>query len=137
MTGFRNGDTLESVFGTATVWSSPAGPLSPVGYYAINGGASAKNYVFAQAPSNATALQVIPLPNVDGRPVNLVHETVETYVYDRNLGTAPVCAINATLDDQPLASAGDALAMEWSKVRTRPNLTNCFESQRRNGCGDF
>lgn len=137
VTGFRNGDTLESVFGTATVWSSPAGPLSPVGYYAINGGASAKNYVFAQAPSNATALQVIPLPNVDGRPVNLVHETVETYVYDRNLGTAPVCAINATLDDQPLASAGDALAMEWSKVRTRPNLTNCFESQRRNGCGDF
>ncbi len=137
VTGFRNGDTLESVFGTATVWNSPAGPLSPVGYYPINGGASAKNYVFAQAPSNATALQVIPLPGVDGRPVNLIHETVDTYVYDRNLGTAPVCAINATLDDQPLASAGDALAMEWSKVRTRPNLTNCFESQRRNGCGDF
>lgn len=137
VTGFRNGDTLESVFGGAAVWSSPAGPLSPVGYYAINGGTTAKNYVFAQAPSNATALHVIPLPNVDGRPVNLVHETVDTYVYDRNLGTAPVCAINATLDDQPLASAGDALAMEWSKVRTRPNLTNCFESQRRNGCGDF
>lgn len=137
VTGFRNGDTLESVFGSAAVWNSPAGPLSPVGYYPINGGASAKNYVFAQASSNATALQIIPLPYIDGRPVNLIHETVDTYVYDRNLGTAPVCAINATLDDQPLASAGDALAMEWSKVRTRPNLTNCFESQRRNGCGDF
>ena len=137
VTGFRNGDTLESVFGSAVLWSSQAGPLSPVGVYAINGGGSAANYVVTQAPSNATALQVVPLPGVDGRPVDLIHETVDTYVYDRNLGTAPVCAINATLDDQPLASAGDALAMEWSKVRTRPNLTNCFESQRRNGCGDF
>ncbi len=135
--GFRNGDTLESVFGTAMAWNSPAGLLSPIGYYPITGSASAKNYVLVQAPSNATALRVIPPPAVDGRPVDLIHETVDTYVYDRNLGTAPVCAINATLDDQPLASAGDALAAEWSKVRTRPNLTNCFESQRRNGCGDF
>lgn len=138
VTGFRNGDTLESVFGSDTVWSSPAGLLSPIGFYPINGGVTAKNYVVTQAPGNATALQIIPLPHVDGRPVSLVHETVETYVYDRNLGTAPpVCAVNASMNDQPLASAGDALAMEWSKVRTRPNLTNCFDSERHSGCSDF
>jgi hypothetical protein len=137
VTGFRNGDTQQSVFGSGSVWSSPAGALSQVGYYPIVGGTSAKNYVFAQAPGNATALQVIPLPQLSSTPIDFVRETVDTYVYDRNFGAAPVCAINATLDDQQLASAGDTLANEWSKVRSRPNLTNCFDSEKRNSCGDF
>ncbi|MDE2406813.1 MAG: filamentous hemagglutinin N-terminal domain-containing protein [Xanthomonadaceae bacterium] len=137
VTGFRNGDTQQSVFGTGAVWSSPAGALSPVGYYPIVGGTSAKNYVFVQAPGNATALQVIPLPQLSSTPVDFIRETVDTYVYDRNFGSAPVCAVNASMADQQLASAGDGLANEWSKVRSRPNLTNCFDSERRTSCGDF
>jgi hypothetical protein len=137
VTGYRNGDTQQSVFGSGNVWSSPAGMLSPVGYYAINGGTSAKNYKFAQASGNATAFQIIPLPQLSSTPVDFVRETVDTYVYDRNFGAAPVCAVNASLDDQALASTGDALANEWSKVRSRPNLTNCFDSEKRSSCGDF
>ena len=138
ITGFRNGDTVESVFGSAPVWSSPAGILSPIGYYPVNGGTSAKNYVFVQAPGNATALQVIPLPQLSSTPTDLISDPVNTYLYDRNLaGGAPVCAINASLDDQALASSGDALSNAWSKVRSRPNLTNCFDAERRNGCSDF
>lgn len=135
--GFRNGDTQQSVFGSGNIWSSPAGALSSVGYYPVNGGTSAKNYVFAQASGNATALHVIPLPQMSSTPVDFVRETVDTYVYDRNFGAAPVCAVNATLDDQALASSGDGLANEWSKVRSRPNLTNCFDSEKRSSCGDF
>ena len=137
VTGFRNGDTVQSVFGSGVIWSSPAGILSPIGYYPVNGGTSATNYVFAQAPGNATALQIIPLPQLSSTPIDLIRETVNTYVYDRNFGGAPICALNASLEDQQLASAGDELSNEWSKVRSRPNLTNCFESERRNSCGDF
>ena len=137
VTGFRNDDTVASVFGDTVIWSSPAGPLSPIGNYPIIGGTSARNYVFAQAPGNAAALQVILLPSVPGRPVNFIRETVNTYVYDRNFGGAPMCAVNASIDDTGLASSGDELSQEWMKVRSRPNLTNCFDSERENGCGSF
>jgi filamentous hemagglutinin family protein len=137
VSGFRNGDTIASVFGDTVIWSSPAGPLSPIGYYPVVGGTSARNYVFAQAEGNATALQVILLPSVPGRPVNFIRESINTYVYDRNFGGAPVCAVNASIDDTGLASAGDGLSTEWTKVRARPNLTNCFDSERENGCGSF
>ncbi|MFT4179489.1 MAG: MBG domain-containing protein, partial [Thermomonas sp.] len=136
--GFRNGDTVASVFGSGPVWFTTAGPDSPVGLYPITGGSSAMNYVFAQAPGNAIALQVLPTQSSMGiTPMEFAREAVNTYVYDRNIGGAPVCAVNATIDDQQLASTGDALSSEWSKVRSRPNLTNCFDSERRNSCGDF
>ncbi|QNN69889.1 MBG domain-containing protein [Thermomonas carbonis] len=137
VSGFRNGDTVASVFGDTVIWSSPAGPLSPIGFYPVIGGTSARNYVFAQAPGNATALQVILLPSVPGRPVNFIRETINTYVYDRNFGGAPVCAVNASIDDTGLATTGDGLSTEWTRVRSRPNLTNCFDSERENGCGSF
>lgn len=137
VTGFRNGDTVDSVFGSGTVWSSPAGLLSPIGFYPVVGGTSAKNYVFTQAPGNATALQIVPLPQLASTPIDFVRETIDTYVYDRNFGSAPMCAVNTSLDDQQLASYGDGLSNEWSKVRSRPNLTNCFDSERKNSCGDF
>ena len=128
---------MQSVFGSTVIWTSPAGLLSPIGYYPIIGGSATKNYVFAQAPGNATALQIVPLPQLSDTPVNFVRETIDTYVYDRNFGAAPVCALNASLDDQQLAGTGDPLSTEWSKVRSRPNLTNCFDSERENGCGSF
>jgi filamentous hemagglutinin family protein len=137
VSGFRNGDTVQSVFGSGVLWSSPAGLLSPIGFYPVNGGTSATNYVFSQAPGNATALQIIPLPQLSSTPIDLIRETVNTYVYDRNFGGAPMCAVNASLEDQQVASLGDELSNEWSKVRSRPNLTNCFETERSNSCGDF
>ena len=70
-------------------------------------------------------------------PIEFIRETVNTYVYDRNFGGAPVCAVNASIDDTGLASSGDGLSTEWTKVRSRPNLTNCFDSERDNGCGSF
>lgn len=135
--GLRNGDTIADVFGSDAIWSTPAGLLSPIGFYAITGGGTAGNYTVSQAPGNATALQVIPLPQLSSTPIDYIRETVDTYVYDRNFGSAPMCAVNASLEDQQLASTGDELSNEWSKVRSRPNLTNCFDTERRNSCGDF
>ncbi|KXV04314.1 hypothetical protein CR51_13800 [Caballeronia megalochromosomata] len=68
-----------------------------------------------------------------------------SFIYDSNLagvmtrGGAGVC----TGSNQPLASnlpadaAADALAVEWRRVRTQPNLNNCIIVNRQHGCGDF
>jgi hypothetical protein len=29
------------------------------------------------------------------------------------------------------------LAREWSRVRSRPNLSSCVDTEKRNGCADF
>jgi filamentous hemagglutinin family protein len=137
ITGFRNGDTVQSVFGGAVSWVSPAGIFSAPGLYPILGVApSPGNYVIVQASSNATALRVLA-PFSPGRPIGLVNNPPNTYLYDRNFAGAPVCAVNASLADEQLAETGDALANEWAKVRSKPNLVNCFDNERRNGCSDF
>jgi len=61
VTGLVGGESLgEATDGTLT-WTTPADSASPAGLYAIDGGGlSALNYLFEQAPENATALQVAP-----------------------------------------------------------------------------
>jgi hypothetical protein len=71
VTGFVLGETLADATTGALVFTSPAGPSSPPGTYAINGsGLSAVNYVFVQAPRNATALTINPTPNDPGSHAN-------------------------------------------------------------------
>lgn len=136
ITGFRNGDTAQSVFGSSVLWTSSANEFSAPGFYSIVGGVPTQNYVFAQAPSNAMALRVVT-PQLPDVPIAIVSNTPNTYVYDRNLAGAPVCAVNASEESISSSTSGDMLANEWSKVRSRPNLTNCFDSERRSACGDF
>jgi filamentous hemagglutinin family protein len=60
VTGLVGGDTLADATEGALTWQTPATASSPAGLYAIDGsGLSALNYLFEQAPENATALQVI------------------------------------------------------------------------------
>lgn len=97
--------------------------------YPIVGGTIAKNCQICPSASAAAAFQIIPLPQLSSTPVDFIRETVDTYVYDRNFGAAPVCAKRKHWMIKFLASTGDALANEWSKVRLRPDLTNCFDSE--------
>ncbi len=65
VTGFVGTDTLANATTGTTAFSSAAGATSNVGVYAVNGsGLSANNgnYVFTQAPGNATALTISPAP---------------------------------------------------------------------------
>ncbi|OIQ77339.1 hypothetical protein GALL_409650 [mine drainage metagenome] len=66
------GDTLaNSTSGTLT-WTTPASALSQPGQYPINGGAlMASNYVFTQAPANATALSLQPGTQPDILPITI------------------------------------------------------------------
>jgi hypothetical protein len=63
VTGFVNAETLASATTGVLTFNSPATVASAAGSYAINGsGLSANNgnYVFDQAPGNATALTITP-----------------------------------------------------------------------------
>lgn len=119
--GFRNGDTQQSVFGSGNIWSSPAGPLSPVGFYPIVGGTIAKNYKFVQAPGNAAATRSYRCHSfLPRRWISFAKRS--TPMCMTAISVRP-CAVNATLDDQVLASTGDALANEWCPKCARARIS--------------
>lgn len=135
VTGFRNDDTLSSATTGTLQWTSQADAGSLPGTYAINGsGLDAGNYVFVQAESNQTALRVMPLAAVGP---DLVRENPTTYLYDRNISPMLACPIAAPTDPLRADQGSDGLAREWTRVRSRPNLTSCIASERKNGCSDF
>ena len=151
VTGFRNSDTLGSATTGTLTWSTTAVASSLPGAYPITGnGLAALNYVFVQAPGNARALTVTPPTPLD--QILAVHEvesvigSVEplredesTYVYDHNLGKSQMCVPDSpmTLPNADYTGVKDLLTVEWSRVRTRPNVVTCFATGSKGGCSDF
>ncbi|MDM0117009.1 filamentous hemagglutinin N-terminal domain-containing protein [Variovorax sp. J22R133] len=115
---------------------------SPAGQYRIAGTfTSREGYAIDVLPGLLTIADVIRenfneqffnLPRVD-----YYRDEPTTWVYDRNIGFAPICVATGPLDTSRGAQKGDVLAREWSRVRTRPNLTSCVDTERHNGCADF
>ncbi|MDB5968207.1 MAG: filamentous hemagglutinin family N-terminal domain protein [Hydrocarboniphaga sp.] len=133
VTGLRNGDTLASATDGSAVFATNADASSPIGSYAITGsGLSAQNYVLAQAPGNAASLSVVPVIALPA--VAEVITLPETDVYGNNFG--PMAAICATSLSDPGAVGGgsDPLAHDWSLLRSKPNLTSCVDTQKKNSC---
>ncbi|GAA4347551.1 hypothetical protein GCM10023165_32500 [Variovorax defluvii] len=130
ITGLILGDTGAGFTGAM---SSPATGFSLPGSYPINGSfSSAEGYAVNVVPGVLTVGGMVELIKPD-----LVRENPTTWVYDRNIGPAPICLATGPLDGDRAAQGGDVLAREWSRVRSRPNLTNCIDTERRNGCADF
>ncbi len=138
VTGLVNGDTLSGATTGALTFTSAAPVMAAAGSYAINGGGlAARNYVFQDAPSNLTALTVnaasILMPSI-ANDVSMPSSDL----YGANYGSQRAC-----VGSGPLASASgagdanDTLAMEWSRVRESPNLSNCIGLAQRYSCGDF
>ncbi|MEO8249579.1 MAG: hypothetical protein ABI589_09425 [Burkholderiales bacterium] len=71
--------------------------------------------------------------------VDVIREIVETdtSIYGRNIAQAPICLAVDEMVGDPGVQKSDELAREWARIRSRPNLTNCVKSERRNGCLDF
>lgn len=128
--GLILGDTGRGFFGFV---SSPALPGSLPGLYAINGAfTSAEGYAVNVVPGNllVSAPASLPLPDA-------LRDLPSTWLYDRNMGPPPICYATGPLDGDRAAQAGDVLAREWSRVRSRPNLSSCVNTEKRNGCADF
>ena len=149
VTGLRNEDSLAGSTTGTLLWTTPATQAAAPGNYAINGGGlTATNYVFTQAEGNSTALTVTPgggsralavlSHELGAGAIEPRREEKTSYVYDRNLGLPQMCVPDSPLDvDAASRSVADLLAVEWSRLRTRPNISNCFDSGRKNACGDF
>lgn len=128
--GLILGDTGAGFFGSL---ASPAVPSSPQGLYPISGSfISAEGYAVNVIPGN---LLVTGLPNLP-RP-DALREMPSTWLYDRNMGPPPICFATGPLEGDRAAQGGDVLAREWSRVRSRPNLSSCVDTEKRNGCADF
>jgi hypothetical protein len=105
VSGFVAGESLETATSGQLRFESPAQPDSPPGFYAILGtGLSATNYVFAQAPENATALTIAI--NV----INTVNGTVTAATNAAVNATVPVAASRPTAPLPAAAQVGGANA---------------------------
>ncbi|MBT2321701.1 filamentous hemagglutinin N-terminal domain-containing protein [Variovorax paradoxus] len=130
VTGLILGDTGA---GFVLALSSPATQFSLPGVYPINGSfSSAEGYAVTVVPGVLTVGGLVELIKPD-----IVRDNPSTWLYDRNIGPAPICLATGPLEGDRAAQGGDVLAREWSRVRSRPNLTNCIDTERRNGCADF
>ncbi|MDM0039695.1 filamentous hemagglutinin N-terminal domain-containing protein [Variovorax sp. J22G21] len=130
ISGLILGDTGVSFNG---VLSTTAGLYSLPGFYPINGSfSSAAGYAVNVVPGTLRVSAALDLPKVD-----VLRDLPTTYLYDRNIGQAPICLATGPLDGDRSQQGGDVLAREWSRVRSRPNLLNCVDTERKNGCADF
>ncbi|RIX73419.1 filamentous hemagglutinin N-terminal domain-containing protein [Acidovorax cavernicola] len=130
LTGLILGDTGAGFSGSMF---SPALPGSPPGLYPINGSfTSAEGYAVRVVPGQLRVSGLPMLPSVD-----VVRDPLTSYLYDKNIGQAPICLATGPLDGDRAQQGADVLAREWSRVRSRPNLLSCVNTERRNGCSDF
>jgi len=133
--GLILGDGTAGFLGTP---ASLAGIFSPAGRYAINGSfTSAAGYAVDVVPGTLTVTANLRRP--DFPSADLVRElpNTNTYTFDRNLGAPPICFATGPLEGERSQQGDDLLAREWSRVRSRPNLTSCVATDRKNGCADF
>lgn len=132
LAGLILGDTGAGVTGTM---GTTANLQSPSGTYPVFGTfASAEGYAVTVVPGTLVVGSVLPKP---AQFVEVLREEPTTYVYDRNMGQAPICLATGPLQGDRAQQGNDVLAREWSRVRTRPNLTSCVDTERNNGCADF
>ena len=68
---------------------------------------------------------------------DLRRESLNSYTFDSNLNGVPMCLSTDRLAADRVLPGEDSLSREWTKVRSRPNLTQCVDTGRENGCGDF
>jgi hypothetical protein len=130
LSGLILGDTGAGFSGTL---GTPALRVSPPGFYPITGSfTSAEGYRVTVLPGQLQVTTQIDVPQVD-----VLRDLPTTYLYDRNIGQAPICLATGPLDGDRASQGGDVLAREWSRVRSRPNLLSCVDTERRNGCADF
>jgi hypothetical protein len=133
--GLILGDTGVGITGNP---SSEAGVQSPTGRYPVFGTfTSAEGYLINVVPGELLVTDALRPPPQPARFVDVLREEPTTWLYDRNIGQAPICIPTGPLAGDRAEQGSDLLAREWSRVRTRPNLTSCLDTERTNGCSDF
>ncbi|MDQ0022760.1 filamentous hemagglutinin family protein [Variovorax paradoxus] len=135
ISGLILGDGTAGFLGTPV---SSAGLFSPAGRYAITGSfTSAAGYAVDVVPGTLTVTVNLRRPDFPSSDLLRELPNTNTYTFDRNIGAPPICFATGPLEGERAQQGGDLLAREWSRVRSRPNLTSCVATDRKNGCADF
>lgn len=130
---------------TAGPLTTTATPASPPGRYPIDGTFSSPvGYLVTVVPGTLT---ITPPPE---RPIDpaifnrtglqpLFTAQEQSFVYESNLGGINICvgSTEPILALQQPESVADSLAVEWKRVRSRPNLNSCLVVNGEHGCGEF
>ncbi|MCC8392526.1 filamentous hemagglutinin N-terminal domain-containing protein [Paraburkholderia sp. MMS20-SJTR3] len=142
VTGLINGDTASGAV-AAGPFSTPANANSPAGQYPVTGTfTSLVGYKLTEVPGTLT---VEPIPLNNGRVFDrtglqpLFTAQEQSFVYESNLGGIHVCvgSNQPILALQQPEGAADKLAVEWKRVRSRPNLNSCVIVNGQHGCDEF
>jgi filamentous hemagglutinin family protein len=126
VTGFVGGETLATATSGTLAFTSPANQSSIEGQYAVDGGGLAANngnYVFVQAPANATALTVTA-------PVNFLWTAGAGGAWETganwNKGFAPVNGAVVTIPD--IGAAGVTHTVTYSSGATNVKTVTSSEA---------
>lgn len=132
ISGLILGDGGAAVTGSI---ATTAGLLSAMGNYPITGSfTSQAGYAVTVNPGILRITEFVQPPVGQVPTLGLPGNSA---IYEENLGGAPICLASEPLAGDGQLADGDMLAREWSRVRTRPQLTNCLRSSRREACSDF
>jgi filamentous hemagglutinin family protein len=129
-----NGDTAGNALSVSL--STAATLSSPAGQYPIDISATSPEG-YAVTTMNGLMGVTPPPPEL---PITQWQDVIteSTLLYDRNAGQQFVCTPTGPLAVPASTVQGsDTLAREWSRVRQRPNLTNCIGVSESGGCDDF
>lgn len=130
--GLILGDGAAAVTGSV---GTAAGLLSPMGDYPITGSfTSPAGYAVTVNPGTLRITEFVQPPVGQVPTLGL---PADSATFAANLAGAPICLASEPLAGDGELADGDMLAREWSRVRTRPRLTNCLQSSRREACSDF
>lgn len=139
VSGFVYGDTQATATTGTLAFSALGTAQASPGVYAVQGrGLAAVNYQFIQAQANEFALHTVAMAATYRPPVTADVTFESSNVYAKNFGTPRLCVGTGPLGSGSVAGEGnDMLALEWSRVRVSPNLSNCLGLGQRNSCSDF
>jgi hypothetical protein len=111
---------------------------SPVGRYPIDASSPFSSPVGYRIEFLPGTLTVIRPGGLDDETGGVLRTTPETsFLYDRNLGLPAMCVATGPVIADGATQGSDILSLEWSRVRQRPNLSNCVDVAEQNGCSDF
>jgi filamentous hemagglutinin family protein len=137
ITGLILGDRGTGFSGTT---GTTATIFSRAGLYPVFGTfTSAEGYKVTVLPGTLQVFDPVPLVVSAAQQAvpDVVRDPPTTWLYERNIGKAPICRPTGDFEENKPQQAADVLGREWSRVRLRPNLMSCVDTERRNGCADF
>jgi hypothetical protein len=133
LTGLVAGDTSALVESAGLRLTTRAGLLSPAGAYLIDPGALILDNYSVTLVSGT--LIVVGNGGFE-RPMREIRSQ-STDLYERNQGLPAMCTASDASVLERAVQGSDLLSIEWSRVRQKPNLSNCLDLGQRNGCSDF